>query len=189
MLAKLFLNLFIEFGPIISFLIASELLSFINATAVFIGFTAIALLASLVERGRITYFPLVAGSTIIGSGLLTIYFDNPFFLIIKDTIYNGVFAIALFIGLLFGKGLLEILFRDLFSLTPRGWFILSKRWAIFFLLLAMSNEITRALLTPEHWVIYKGIATVATIAFSLYQFKLSKVERTEDASPWGLKIN
>jgi len=189
MILKLLLNLFIEFGPIISFLIASELLPFVTATIIFLIVTTISLTASLIERGRITYFPLVAGSTVIGAGLLTVFLDNPFFLIVKDTIYNGIFALVLFIGIIFyKKGWLEILFRDLFSLTERGWYILSLRWALLFLLLAVTNELARYFFTPQIWVVYKGVATVATIAFSLYQFRLSKKERAPDASPWGLKI-
>jgi len=188
MIKKLTLNLFIEFGPIISFLITSELISFIPATAIFICVTVISLLLSLSERKKITYFPLLAGVTVIGSGLLTIIFDNPFFLIIKDTIYNGTFSLVLFIGIFYKKGLLKKLFDELFSLTDKGWYILSKRWAVFFLLLAILNEFVRQLFIPQVWVIYKGLATVATIIFSLYQFRLSKKERLPEASEWGLKI-
>jgi len=188
MVKKLTLNLFIEFGPIISFLIASELISFIKATAVFIFFTILALSLSLLERKRITYFPLIAGATVIGSGLLTIIFDNPFFLIIKDTIYNGTFSLILFIGLFYKKGLLKNLFDELFSMTDKGWYTLSKRWAVFFLILAISNEFARQAFSPQIWVIYKGIATLGTILFSLYQFRLSKKERLPDASEWGMKI-
>jgi len=188
MIKKLVLNLFIEFGPIISFLVASEILDFIPATGIFIFVTVISLLLSLSERKKITYFPLIAGATVIGSGLLTIIFDNPFFLIIKDTIYNGTFSLILFIGIFYKKGLLKKLFNELFSLTDKGWYILSKRWAIFFLILAILNEFARQLFVPQVWVIYKGLATVATIIFSLYQFRLSKKERLPEASEWGLKI-
>ncbi len=188
MIKKLILNLSIEFGPIIAFLVSSELTSFINATIIFVAVTSLALLAGYIERGELALFPLIVGISIIGFGLLTIIFDNPFFIIIKDTLYNGLFALTLFIGLLFKKPLLKPLFRGLFSMTDQGWITLTWRWMTMFILLTISNEYARVVFPPETWIIYKGLATVATIIFSLYQFKLSKKERLPEASPWGMRI-
>jgi intracellular septation protein A len=63
------------------------------------------------------------------------------------------------------------------------------RWAIFFVLLTISNEVARHFLIPEDWVIFKGISTGITIIFSLYQFRLSKKERLPNSTEWGMKIN
>lgn len=187
MIFKLIINLGIEFGPILTFLIASEVTSFIKATIIFVIVTVIALIVGFIERREIAWFPLIAGVIIIFFGMLTIIFNNPFFLIIKDTLYNGIFAFILFVGLIFKKPLLEPLFKGLFSMTNKGWLILSFRWAIMFTLLAISNEFARIYLSPEKWVIYKGLATLGAIAFSLYQFKLSRAERLPDSTPWGMK--
>ncbi len=188
MIFKLILNLGIEFGPIIAFLLASELTTFIKATIIFVVVTIIALIAGLIERREIAWFPLIAGVIIIFFGVLTIIFKNPFFLIIKDTLYNGIFALILFIGLFFKKPLLEPLFKGLFSMTNKGWMILTFRWAIAFTLLAISNEFARISFTPEGWVVYKGLATLGTIIFSLYQFKLSKAERLPNSTVWGMRV-
>ncbi|MBC7982019.1 hypothetical protein H7X65_03000, partial [Candidatus Parcubacteria bacterium] len=51
-----------------------------------------------------------------------------------------------------------------------------------------SNEIVRMNVPAEQWVYYKGLATLATITFSLYQFRLSKKERLPESSPWGMRI-
>ncbi len=188
MIFKLIINLGIEFGPIIAFLIASELTTFIQATIIFVIITVVALIVGLIERREIAWFPLIAGVIIIFFGMLTIILNNPFFLIIKDTLYNGFFALILFVGLYFKKPLLEPLFKGLFSMTNKGWMILTFRWAIAFTLLAVSNEFARISLSPEGWVVYKGLATLGTIIFSLYQFKLSKAERLPNSTPWGMKI-
>ena len=188
MVAKLILNLSIEFGPIIAFLAASEVMTFIQATTIFVVLTFIALIAGFIERKELAWFPLIVAISVIGFGLLTIIFDNPFFIIIKDTIYNGVFALTLFIGLTFNRPLLKPLFKGLFSMTDKGWKILTFRWAIMFVLLTISNEIARIYLVPEKWIIYKGLATLATIIFSLYQFRLSKKERSPDSTPWGMRV-
>lgn len=188
MIPKLILNLSIEFGPIIAFLIASELTTFIKATTIFVILTFIALIVGFIERRELAWFPLIVAISIIGFGLLTVIFDNPFFIIIKDTIYNGLFALTLLVGSVFNRSLLKPLFRGLFSMTDKGWRILTFRWAIMFVLLTISNEIARIYLVPEKWIIYKGLATLATIIFSLYQFRLSKKERSPDSTPWGMRI-
>jgi intracellular septation protein A len=73
-------------------------------------------------------------------------------------------------------------------MTDLGWNILTKRWIAVFIILTVTNEIARMYLTPQDWVIYKSLATVGTIIFSLYQFTLSKKERLPESSPWGMRI-
>lgn len=189
MLKKLFLNLFIEFGPIVSFLIVSELTTFIKATSIFVTLTVVALVLGFMERKQIAWFPLIVAVIIVTFGLLTIIFKNPFFIIIKDTLYNGIFAVILFVGLYFRKLFLKILFGGMFAMTDTGWRILTFRWATMFVLLAVTNEIARFYLDEYGWLNYKFIATLITIVFSLYQFKLSKKERLPEATTWGMRIS
>lgn len=188
MLKKALLNLSIEFGPIVVFSILSEKIDFILATAIFVALTVVALIAGLVERKRLAWFPLIVALLVVGFGMLTVFLKNPFFIIIKDTFYNGVFALILFVGLIFGKGLLKPLFDSLFAMSDRGWQILSFRWAIMFVLLTIGNEIARANLSPSEWVNYKICATLITATFSLYQFKLSKKHRLPNSTEWGMAI-
>lgn len=187
MLRKLVVGLGVEFGPIIVFFLIAEQVSFLRATLIFVVLTIISLVVGLYEQKRIAWFPLIAGGSVVIFGTLTLIFDNPFFLIAKDTLYNAAFAIALFIGLARGKGWLKPMFHKLIAMSDRGWRILSWRWAIFFTLLAVTNEIARLNLPTVGWVIFKEIATACTIIFSLYQFTLSRKERLPDATPWGLR--
>lgn len=188
MLKKLFLNLFIEFGPIIGFLIASELTTFIRATTIFVVLTLVALALGFVERRGIAWFPLIVAIIVVTFGLLTIFFHNPFFIIIKDTLYNGIFAVVLFIGLYYRKLFLKILFGGMFAMTDEGWRILTIRWATMFVLLAITNEIARFYLSEYGWVNYKFSVTLITVIFSLYQFRLSKKERLPESTAWGMRV-
>ena len=52
-----------------------------------------------------------------------------------------LFGAALLGGLSFGKPLLGVVFDSLFHLTEEGWRKLTLRWALFFLALAVLNEI------------------------------------------------
>jgi intracellular septation protein len=177
MLKKFLFGVGVEFGPIIVFLIVSTFLSFNNSVLVFVIATIIALFVNYLQNKRLAWFPIIVALTIVVFGLLSYFLDNPFFIIFKDTLYNLLFGLTLFIGLYYKKNFLKPLFETLFSMTDRGWDILAFRWACIFIALAFSNEIARMILTSEQWVIYKGISTLITTAFSLYQFTLAKTHR------------
>jgi intracellular septation protein len=187
MLKKLFIGLSIEFGPIVVFFLTAPEMGFMPSTGLFVALTALSLGYAFIMERRVAYFPLIAGLSVILSGVATLTFDEPLFLIVKDTIYNGAFAIVLIAGLLKGKGLLKPLFKTLFAMNDTGWKILSLRWAILFILLAVSNEIVWRNYDEITWVAYKGYSTFVTIIFAVYQFRLSKEYRLPDSNSWGMK--
>ena len=179
----------IEFGPIAFFFLAFEKFGFMPATKLFVALTALALIIAFFKERRVAYFPLVAGVSVLIFGVLTIFQNDPFYLIIKDTFYNGIFGIVLSLGLAFGKPLLKTLFGELFAMSDRGWQILTLRWAILFILLTIGNEIVRIFYSTEVWVHYKAIATLVTLVFGLYQFRLSAKERLPNLSnKWGMRL-
>lgn len=54
------------------------------------------------------------------------------------------------------------------GLSERGWTLLSRNWAIFFLVLAASNELVWRTMSTEFWLGYKlWGALPATILFAL----------------------
>lgn len=186
---KVSLSWGIEFGPIIAFFFTSKTLGFMPATIIFVSLTAIALTIAYVKDRRIAVFPLVAGLSVIAFGALTIFLQNPFFLIIKDTVYNGLFAVVLAVGLyVFKEPILKDLFSSLFCMTDRGWTILSRRWMVMFVILTIGNEVARYFLSTEMWVFYKMCATLVTIVFGLYQLTLSRRERLPHSNKWGMNI-
>ncbi len=179
----------IEFGPIVVFFLTSETLGFMKATTLFVGLTALALITAGIKDRRIAMFPLVAGLSVIVSGAFTLIYDEPFYLIIKDTVYNAGFALAIYVcQKYYGKALLKSLFSSLFHMTDRGWSILSMRWMIVFILLTVGNEIARRLFDTDGWVVYKMLSTLATIIFGFYQLTLSKRERLPDSNKWGMNV-
>jgi intracellular septation protein len=188
MFLKLLLNLTIEFGPIFLFLVISQYTEFFTAVSVFIVATIIVMIVSQLERKSFAWFPLIVGIVIVVSGLLTVFLQDPFYIIFKDTIYNTGFALVLSVGLYYDRPLLKPLFQGLFAMTHKGWKILTMRWIIMFVLLAISNELVRIYMSTEDWVVYKSLATITTMIFSVYQFRLAKKERLPEASPWGMRI-
>ncbi len=179
----------IEFGPIVVFFLTAEYVGLVNATGLFVFLTALALIASYSKDRRIALFPLLAGLSVIIFGCLTVFLHNPLYIILKDTVYNGLFAVAIAVGLYgYGRPILKDLFSSLFHMTDRGWMILSRRWMVMFVFLTVSNELVRHLLGADAWVNYKMVATFSTIVFGLYQITLSKRERMPDSNRWGMNI-
>jgi intracellular septation protein len=184
----------IEFGPIALFFVAlsllgSEDMGFLISTAIFTFFTAVALLASYILEKRIAWFPLIAGASVLFFGCITLVFKNPELFMLKDTFYNGFFAIFLLGGALLKKAMLKPLFIGLFDIQEKAWFILSVRWGLFFLLLTISNEMIWHNYSNDVWVSYKFWSTIATAIFGLYQITLSRKYRNESASAFGLRTS
>jgi intracellular septation protein len=76
-------------------------------------------------------------------------------------------------GLLLGKPLLGMLFNSVFNLTEEGWRKLTWRWALFFFVLAILNEIVRHYFSQDFWVSFKLFGVVPlTFLFGALQYPL-----------------
>ncbi len=143
------------------------------ATGVFMVAMIISLTLSWMILKKIAVMPLVTGVIVLVFGGLTIYLQNDIFIKMKPTIVNILFGGILLGGLLFGQSLLKYVFGEVYKLQPKGWWILTLRWGVFFLILAVLNEIVWRNFTTDQWVAFKvwGIMPI-TIVFSLFQMKL-----------------
>ena len=136
--------------------------------------TLIAVILSYIIEKKIPYVPLVGGIIISIFGGLTLYFNNPVFIYVKPTIVNIIFALTLFLGkFFFKKDFLKILFKNAFQLNELGWYKLNNRWILFFLFVAVLNEIVWRTQTEVFWVNFKvwGLMTI-TFIFTAIQVPL-----------------
>ena len=165
-----------DFGP----LLISFIIYFNNdqnlkiAIPPFIGATLISLVIVYLLEKKIPMVPLVSGILITFFGGLTLYFDNKIFFYIKPTIINLLFAAVLFFGKYFTKKpLLKILFKNSFNLTDEGWNLLSYRWILFFVFVAVMNEIVWRTQSEAFWINFKvwGLLIV-TFLFTAIQIPL-----------------
>jgi intracellular septation protein len=105
------------------------------------------------------------------------------FIKVKPTIIYGLFAGVLGGGLLFGRSFIQIMFDQMFNLTPQGWRSLTLRWALFFFALAILNEIIWRTQTTDFWVNFKVFGvTPLTMIFALTQMPLIKRYQVEPVS-------
>jgi intracellular septation protein len=95
------------------------------------------------------------------------------FIKLKPTIIYVLFGAVLLGGLAFGKLLLGMVFDSVFHLTDEGWRKLTLRWALFFLALAVLNEIVWRTQTTDVWVSFKVFGVVPlTFLFGALQYPL-----------------
>jgi len=153
-----------------------------TATAVLMVATVAALIVSFVKTRRLPLMPLATAVLVLVFGGLTLYLHDQTFFQMKPTILYTMFGLALLIGLLFKRPLLPIMLEQTMKLTERGWNVLTLRWGLFFLALAVLNEIVRRTMSWDHWVLFKFPGTVILIfLFTFAQVPL--IMRTELKGP------
>lgn len=143
------------------------------ATGLFMAATATSLLVSWVLLRKLPIMPLVSGIVVFVFGALTLWLQDETFIKIKPTIINTLFGLILLGGIFFGKSLLNYVFASAFSLDDAGWHKLTVRWGLFFLALAVLNEIVWRNSTTDFWVAFKvwGMMPI-TFLFTMTQLPL-----------------
>lgn len=153
------------------------------ATALFMIATAISLSVSWAITRTLPIMPLVSGIIVLVFGALTLWLHDETFIKMKPTIVNALFAAVLLGGLAFGKSLLGYVFDSAFKLDAEGWRKLTFRWGLFFIFLAVANEVVWRNFSTDVWVIFKVWAIMPiTIAFTLAQMPLIMRHSPEEQS-------
>lgn len=167
------LKLAIDIGPLAVFFIANSRWGIMTGTGAFMGATIISLGLSLGLFRRVPILPLATAVFVLFFGGLTIILDNELFIKLKPTVVNTLFGVILLGGLAMNRLLLKPLLGAVFELTDEGWRKLSIRWAVFFFVLAILNEIVWRNVSTDMWVNFKvfGIMPL-TILFSFAQVPL-----------------
>lgn len=180
------LNLVVDYGPLIVFFAAyrwakpaggggiAEVLAVTKSTVAFMVATVIALGVSKWRLGRISPMLWLSSVLIVGFGGLTVFLNDPFYIQVKPTVIYLFFAGVLFAGLLRGKAMLKVLLESAFEgLSEQGWLKLSRNWAIWFVVLAIANEVLRATLDFDQWLTAKvwGVS-IASFLFTFAQIPM-----------------
>ena len=184
------IKLTLELGPLVVFFIMNARAEIFTATAWFMGAMALSLALSWFLLKKIAVMPLVTAVVVLIFGGLTLWLMDDTFIKMKPTITNVLFGSVLLGGLVFGQSLLRYVFGDVYKLEPKGWFVLTLRWGLFFFVLAALNEVVWRGFSTDFWVAFKvwGIMPL-TVVFSMLQLpvltKYAPRPETESATAEG----
>ena len=176
------LKLALELGPLVVFFLANAYgdrfgvppdRRIFAATGLFIVVTLVALAVHYALVRKLPIMPMVSGVVVVVFGGLTLALNDELFIKLKPTIVNTLFGLVLLGGLAFRRPLLSLVLDSVLSLTPEGWRKLTFRWGLFFLALAVLNEVVWRTQTTDAWVSFKvfGIMPL-TLLFALAQTPL-----------------
>jgi intracellular septation protein len=154
-------------------LLAGEHAGIFVATAAFIPAILIALAISYALTRHVAIMPVITALIVIVFGGLTLALQNETFIKLKPTLVYLLFAVTLLGGLAFKKPLLGMVFDAVFNLTDEGWRKLTLRWGLFFLAMAVLNEIVWRNFSTDAWVSFKVFGFLPiTFLFAAAQFPL-----------------
>ncbi len=156
------------------------------ATAVFMIAIAVSLSVSWVKTRTLPKMAVVTGIVVAVFGALTLWLQDETFIKMKPTIVNGIFALILGFGLLQGRSYLKYLMGETMPLTDEGWMIFTRRWVMFFIALALINEVVWRTQSTEFWVSFKTFGNLPlTFAFLAFQWPLLRRHMIEDGTEEG----
>ena len=166
-------KLAIELGPLLVFFAGNALGGIYAGTASFMVATVISLVVAKFRYHKIPIMPLVSGVIVFVFGGLTLYLHDETFIKLKPTIVYSMFAMLLLAGFVLRKPVLELLFGPVFALTEEGWRKLTLRWTVFFVAMAIVNELVWRNFSTDAWVSFKAFGFLPlTFLFAIAQVPL-----------------
>lgn len=190
-----FVKMAFELGPLVAFFIAfgrmkdntytffgTEYSGFITVTAAFIVVMLATTALLWVLTGTLSKMQVLSLALVVIMGGLTVYLNDEMFIKMKPTLLFGFFGVVLGVGLLRGRSFLRDVMDAALPLQPQGWMILTRRLALFFISLAVANELIWRFGSTEAWVFFKTFGdTLALLAFFASQYPLLEKYSAEDA--------
>lgn len=186
----------LEMGPLVLFFMsyrwanvpegASEedrqLIQILFATKTFIPAILASLAVSWFWTRTLPKMAVITAIMVIVMGGLTLWLRDATFIKMKPTILYAMFAGILGYGLMRGQSYLQYVMGESMALKQEGWMIFTKRFALFFLALAIANEVVWRGFSTDAWVTFKTFALpVATFGFIMSQMGiLTKYAIKED---------
>lgn len=176
-------SLWAELGPAVAFILTYTLAGkFLpEGEGVFTKHTAIfwatgALMAStlyvigykLFRKEKIPPMLILSGGVVGFFGVLTIALQQEAFAYIKPTLINSLFAIVILGGLAVGRNFWKLMLQHVFDLPDHAWKVLSIRWGVFFIFLALLNEYLWRTYCPlpETPLVFLGLVIAPTEPYS-----------------------
>lgn len=150
-----------EFLPLVLFFIFFKYYGIIVATKVVVLASVVMLILNYLVNKTMPALTLISVAFLIIFGGLTILTRDPRIIKIKPTIVNGIFFLILLAGIVSKKPFLQkLLGQKIKFKDEKTWHSLALRFALFFLAIAVLNEIIWRNFSDETWVWFKTFGII-----------------------------
>ena len=137
---------------------------FIVAAGVFVPILLASMAILWKLTGRLSRMQVFTIVMVVVFGGLTVWFNDERFFKMKTTLVYGLFAVILGIGLLQGRSYLAWVMAEFLPMEDAGWMKLTRRLCLFFIGLAVANEVVWRTMSTDAWV------KIETFGFPLLMF-------------------
>lgn len=154
-------------GLAVGYLLTHNLLT---ATFVFVVMSLGAVALGFILERRVAPLPLMFSIMALVFGVATLVFHDPRIIKMKTTVLDGALGAGLVVGFLLGKSPVKLLLGSTLQLSEAAWRRLSLRYGLFFLALAVANEVVWRTQSDAVWVLFRmpGML-IASLLFSATQ--------------------
>lgn len=143
------------------------------ATAVFVPTILAALAVSYALTRRLPRMAVITAVVVTIFGGLTLALRDDTFVKMKPTILYSLFAGILAFGLMRGQSYLKYLMDELIPMQDEGWLRFTKRFIVFYVFLAILNEVVWRGFGTDAWVTFRTfVLPAANFAFVMAQVPL-----------------
>jgi intracellular septation protein len=160
----------VDFAPLLLFFVAYRLFDLYAATAtVMAAAVGAAALGYWFDR-KLHPVPIATAVIVLIFGGLTLYLNNDTFIKMKPTMVYSLFAVVLLGGLIFNRSFVKYVLGTAVILKDGSWRVLTWRFGIFFLAMALINELMWRNFSNDIWVTFHTFGGIGlTLLFSLSQ--------------------
>ena len=152
----------IDLGPLLAFFLVNffapvpDMLKIFYATGAFMAAMIVAMMVSYFRYRHISPLLWFSGIMVVILGGITIWLHNDTFIKMKPTVYYVLIASLLGFGLATGRNLLKMVLGAAYpGLSEQGWKLLTRNWAIFFIVMALVNEAVWRNSSTSFWIGFK----------------------------------
>ena len=182
--ARTNLKPWLEFGPLVVFLLVNARWGLLTATAVLVPLSLVALIVSWRRDGKVAPMALFGTLAVLVFGGISLLLHDEELFKLKLTVVYCLLGIVLLVGHLRGKAPIRAVLGANLALTDEGWRRLTVRFTCFCFFLALLNEVMRRWLSSDAWAIFKVLGVSALLfGFMLAQAPLLAKHAPPESEP------
>jgi len=167
-------------GPVmflVTFLVSMPLVKgqerILWATWGLVAGSAAALIVCFIVRRRIAPLPAFFGGAALLFGIVALVFHDPTIVKMKTTFIDGALGVMMLWGLFLGRSPIKLLMVQGLHLSDLAWKRLTLRFGLFFLAMAVANEVVWRTQPDVVWVFFRWPGLIIlTVVFTAFQAPL-----------------